>query len=449
MAARTIATAPEGSGLKDIHGDTGLPLLGSTLDLLRDPLGAATRRAEKYGPVFWSKILGKTMVTVIGPEAAETVLVNRDKAFANGPAWSFFIGPFFYRGIMLLDFEEHLHHRRIMQQAFSRKRLIGYHQGIGPGISAGLDSWQPRDGFKVLPHVKQLTLDLATDVFVGVDMDRAEADRVNKAFIDAVKAGLAIVRFPVPGLRWSRGLKARKVLEQFFNKHIAEKRAKGGDDLFAALCEAETDDGMRFTDEDVVNHMIFVLMAAHDTTTITMTTMAYYLAQHPEWQDRLREESLALGKPKLDFEDLDKLVGIDLVMKESLRLVAPVPGLPRHTVKDTSVLGYHVPAGVLVTISPNVNHHLPEIWPDPEKFDPERFAEDRREDKIHQYAWEPFGGGVHKCIGVHFAGMQIKSLMHQMLLRYRWSVPEGYVWPLDRTTLPVPKDGLPVRLEKL
>ena len=449
MAARTIAKAPEDSGLKDIPGDSGLPLLGSTLDLLHDPLGAATKRAAKYGPVFWSKILGKTMVTVIGPEAAETVLVNRDKAFANGPAWSFFIGPFFYRGIMLLDFEEHLHHRRIMQQAFSRKRLVGYFNGMGGSIGAGLDSWQPRDGFKVLPHVKQLTLDLATDVFVGVDMDRAEADRVNKAFINAVKAGLAIVRFPVPGLRWSRGLKARKVLEKFFYKHIAEKRAKGGDDLFAALCEAETDDGMRFTDEDVVNHMIFVLMAAHDTTTIAVTTMAYYLAKHPEWQERLREESMALGKPTLDFEDLDKLVGIDLVMKESLRLVPPVPGLPRQTVKDTSVLGYHMPAGVLVTISPNVNHHLPEIWPDPDKFDPERFAEDRREDKVHQYAWEPFGGGVHKCIGLHFAGMEIKSLMHQILLRYRWSVPEGYVWPLDMTTLPVPKDGLPVRLEKL
>lgn len=470
MAASALAKAPDGSGLKAIPGDPGLPLLGQTWEMLHDPLGVAARRSERYGPVFWGKILGRTMVHVVGPQAAETVLVNRDKAFANGPAWSFFIGPFFYRGIMLLDFEEHLHHRRIMQQAFTRQRLVGYQQAMAPGITAGLDSWRTGDGFKVLPHIKQLTLDLATDVFVGVDLDRREADRINKAFIDAVRAGLAFIRFPVPGLRWSNGLKARKVLEEFFYKHLPDKRTTTalGDtsavteanstlrssslrssSLFAALCAAETDDGHRFSDEDVVNHMIFVLMAAHDTTTITMTTMAYYLAKHPEWQERLREESLALGKPVLDFDDLDRLTGIDLVMKESLRLVPPVPGLPRHTVKDTSILGYHVPAGVTVTISPNVNHHLSEYWPDPEAFDPERFAEHRREDKVHQYAWEPFGGGVHKCIGLHFAGMQIKSFMHQMLLRYRWSVPQGYVWPLDMTTLPVPKDGLPVRLESL
>ncbi|MCW2888293.1 MAG: cytochrome [Streptosporangiaceae bacterium] len=448
MAMRVLADAPEGSDLKPIPGDPGLPFLGQTLAMLRDPIGSAHRRQERYGLVSWGKILGRRMVAVLGPDAAEAVLVNRDKAFANGPAWSFFIGPFFYRGIMLLDFEEHLHHRRIMQQAFSRDRLRGYQRAMGPGIESGLDAWRPGP-FKVLPHMKQLTLDLAVDVFMGVELDRAAADRINRAFVDAVRAGLAIVRFPVPGLRWSNGLKARKVLEEFFYRHLPAKRAEGGEDLFAALCQAETDDGHRFSDEDIVNHMIFVLMAAHDTSTITMATMAYYLAKNPEWQERVRAESLALGKEALDYEDLDTLVSMDLVMKESLRLVAPVPGLPRHTVKDTSILGFHVPAGTTVTLSPNVNHHLPEYWPDPDRFDPERFAEHRREDKVHQYAWEPFGGGVHKCIGLHFAGMQIKSVMHQLVRRYRWSVPADYEWPLDMSTLPVPKDGLPVTLEKI
>jgi cytochrome P450 len=440
------AAAPE--GLKPVPGDGGLPFLGQTLSMLRDPLGLAQRRYAQYGPVSWGKVLGKRMVALYGPEAAEAVLVNRDKAFANGPAWSFFIGPFFYRGIMLMDFEEHLHHRRIMQQAFSRDRLRSYQKAMSPSITRGLDSWQPGD-FKVLPNFKQLTLDLAMDVFMGVELDRAQADRINKAFIDAVRAGLSIIRYPVPGGRWRRGLQARRTLEAFFNEHLPAKRADGGDDLFAALCQAETDDGHRFSDEDIVSHMIFVLMAAHDTSTITMTTMAYYLAKHPEWQERVREESRALGKETLDFEDLDRLVSLDLVMKECLRLVAPVPGLPRETVKDTSVLGYHVPAGTMVTISPNVNHHIADYWPDPDRFDPERFSADRREDKIHQYAWEPFGGGVHKCIGLHFGGMEVKSVMHQVLLRYRWTVPAEYEWPLDMSTLPVPKDGLPVQLERI
>jgi cytochrome P450 len=180
-----------------------------------------------------------------------------------------------------------------------------------------------------------------------------------------------------------------------------------------------------------------------------MTTMAYYLARNPEWQERLREESLAVGKPVLDFEDLEKLPTLDLVIKEALRLVSPVPALPRRTVKDTEVLGFHIPKDTFVFLPTLTNHYLEEYWPDPERFDPGRFADDRREDKVHHYAWQPFGGGVHKCIGLHFAGMQIKSVLHQVLQRYRWSVPDGYEWPLDTTSLPSPKDGLPVRLERI
>ncbi|KAB2343388.1 cytochrome P450 [Actinomadura rudentiformis] len=446
MGTSILAAPPQGSDLKPVSGQPGLPYIGNTLKVMRDPFGFARMRYEQFGPVTWGWLLGQRIVTAQGPEAAEAVLVNRDKAFANGPAWSYFIGPFFHRGIMLLDFEEHLHHRRIMQQAFTKARLHSYMDAMAPGISKGLDAWEPQRGFKVYDHIKQLTLDLATDVFMGVELERAEADRVNGAFIGAVRAGTAYVRFPVPGLRWHKGLKARKELEEFFRKHLPAKRREGGDDLFAALCQAETDDGHRFTDDDVVNHMIFALMAAHDTTTITLTTMAYYLAQYPEWQERVREESLALGGP-LRFDELDKLESIDLVMKEATRLVAPVPALPRKVVKDTSILGFHIPAGTTVMVPALTNHHMPEWWPEPDRFDPERFAAGRREDKVHKYAWAPFGGGAHKCIGLHFAGMQVKGIMHQLVQRYRWSVPAKYEWPLDTTSLPSPKDGLPVKLE--
>ncbi|MFB4312593.1 cytochrome P450 [Actinomadura sp. 21ATH] len=449
MATSILAPPPEGSGLKPVRGQPGIPFIGNTLQVMRQPFKVARKRYEQFGPVTWGWLLGQRTVTVQGPEAAETVLVNRDKAFANGPAWSYFIGPFFHRGIMLLDFEEHLHHRRIMQQAFTQQRLRSYMDAMAPGIKDGVRAWEPGHGFKVYDHVKQLTLDLATDVFMGVELERSEADRINGAFIDAVRAGTAYVRFPVPGLRWHKGVQARKALEEFFRGHLPAKRRDGGDDLFAALCQAETDDGHRFTDEDVVNHMIFALMAAHDTTTITLTTMAYYLAKYPEWQERLRDESLALGKPALEFEDLDRLPSADLVMKEALRLLAPVPALPRRVVKDTSILGYHIPAGTLVVVPQLTNHHMPEYWPDPERFDPERFAPERREDKVHKYAWSPFGGGAHKCIGLHFAGMQVKSIMHQILLHHRWSVPGRYEWPLDTTSLPSPRDGLPVRLDRL
>ena len=445
VGTRTLTPAPPGSGLRAVPGDPGPPLIGYTLRMMHDPLGFTRQRSERLGPVSWLSALGTRMVIVAGPEATGAVLQNRDKAFASGPAWSYFIGPFFHRGIMLLDFDEHLHHRRILQQAFTPERLTGYLERMNPAIDAGLSRWRP-GRLPLYPGMKQLTLDLATDIFMGGQLG-PEADRVNRAFIDCVRAGTAYLRFPVPGLRWSRGLAGRRTLERFLRAQLPGKRAGAGEDLFSVLCHASAD-GRRFTDDDVVNHMIFLLMAAHDTSTITMSAMGYYLARHPEWQQRCRAESAGLGD-RLRYQDLDRLTSLDLVMKESLRLVAPVPSLPRRAVRDTAVLDYFIPAGTLVAVSPHFTHHMPEYWPDPERFDPERFAEQRREDKVHRHAWEPFGAGAHKCIGMYFASVQVKAVMHQLLSRFQWSVPRGYEAPWDFTSLPRPRDGLPVQLAPL
>ena len=193
--------------------------------------------------------------------------------------------------------------------------------------------------------------------------------------------------------------------------------------------------------------MIFLLMAAHDTTTITLSSMAYHLATHPEWQERAREESIAAGD--VDYDGVLALDVLDRVMKESMRLCSPVPTLPRVAVRDTAIAGFHIPAGSFVSVSPYMNHYLPELWPDPTRFDPDRFAPDRREDRSHRLAFEPFGAGVHKCIGMHFAGIQVRAVFHELLRSYRWSVPPDYVWPLDLTALPLPRDGVPVKLERL
>jgi cytochrome P450 len=276
----------------------------------------------------------------------------------------------------------------------------------------------------------------------------AGSQRVNRAFSDTVRAATAFVRIPVPGLRWSRGLAGRRLLENYLRGRIAEHRAGDGTDLFSALCHARSEDGETFSDSDVVNHMIFLLMAAHDTSTSTLTTMAYYLARHPEWQDRCRDESLAVGSGPIDYDDVDKLVSLDLVMKESMRLISPVPGLVRRASRETELLGYRIPKGAYLAIHLWGLHHMAEYWPDPERFDPERFAEHRREDRVHRHAFMPFGNGVHKCIGMYFGGMEVKAAMHLLLQRYRLSVEPGYEMPVDWVSLPRPKDGLPLRVHR-
>lgn len=428
----------------------GLPWVGQTLRYVRDPLAMMRDQQDRYGPVSEMDFIGDRWTVLLGPDACEAAFRNADKAFASGPGWGRLVGPFFDRGLMLLDFEEHHRHRRIMQAAFTRDHLAGYTAALQEPVRRTIADWEHGPDVQVYPALKSLTLDVATEVFMGgvEPTDPGELDRVNAAFIDCVQAATALVRLDVPFTRWGRALRGRRLLEDFFARHLPGRRDGDGTDLFSVLCRLRDEDGSTFSDDDVVNHMIFLLMAAHDTSTITSSTMVQLLGQHPEWQERCRAEAMALPEhPTLD--DLDTLVDIPLVMKEALRLVPPVPVVARRTVKETEVLGRRIPADRLVVVMMHLSHHLPELWPDPERFDPERFAEHRREDKAHRHAWDPFGGGVHKCLGLFFAGAEVSSILVHLLRHHRWSVDPDYRAPLSYLSLPFPKDGQPVHLSPL
>ncbi len=432
-----------------LKADRGRPFVGRLLDYVADPVVLMHRHWTTYGPVSKLPVFGSDAVLLLGPDACETVFRNKDKAFANGPAWTRLVGPFFRRGLMLLDFEEHHGHRRIMQEAFTRDRLESYAERMGPAIERGLGAWVEQDDFRAYPALKQLTLDIATDIFMGGAEDHGpeEMARVNEAFIACVQAASAIVRARLPFTRWGRAHAGREVLDEFLRHYLPARRATRTSDIFSVLCHIETEEGERFSDDDVVDHMIFLMMAAHDTSTITVSTILQYLGQHPAWQERCRAESLVLGAhPTL--AELESLESLDLVMKECLRLVAPVTMLVRKTVKDTVVEGVAIPADSDVIVGVQYSHLMADYWTDPTIFDPARFSAERREDKSHRYAWEPFGGGVHKCIGLYFAGAEIKTILHQLLRSHRWSVDPSYVVPMDYHSLPFPKDGQPIDLAR-
>ncbi|CAI9405506.1 cytochrome P450 [Nocardioides sp. T2.26MG-1] len=429
-----------------LPSDRGLPVLGRLLDYTRDPIGLFRHQWETYGPVSPLHAVDRAVV-LLGPDACEQALRNKDKAFLNEPAWGRVVGPFFHRGLMLLDRDEHRVHRRIMQEAFTRDRLAAYAGRMHPAIADGTVGWDSDPRFRAYPALKQLTLDIAADIFMGgaPATSPAEMDRVNRAFIACVQAAAGVVRADVPFTRWGRAYRGRAVLDGFLRHYLPVKRATRTDDIFSVLCHIETEDGEGFSDDDVVNHMIFLMMAAHDTSTITASTILQLLGQHPLWQERCRAESLALG-PAPTLDELESLESLDWVTREALRLRAPVPALVRYTVKDTTVQGYRIPAGTHVVVGVQFSHVMEEYWTNPMVFDPERFSPARREDKSHRLAWEPFGGGVHKCLGLYFAGMEVKAILHRLLREHRWSVDPGYVAPIDNHSLPFPKDGQPLRL---
>ncbi len=444
---------PAGSGLKPVLGNTGLPFLGHLIEIFRGGPEYVLQMYRRYGPVYYSKSAALDAVAALGPDATQEVFSNRNKDFST-VAWQEIIGPFFDRGLLLMDSDEHMYHRRIMQEAFIRSRLSGYVKHMDSVATAVVADWPADDNrFLFMPAIKDLTLDIGAVVFMGHQpgSDHDLVTKIKAAYETTTRAGGAIIRTPLPPFKWWRGLQARKVLEEYFAERVAEKRGTEGTDMLTVLCQVADEEGNTFSDADIVNHMIFLMMAAHDTSSSTMTTMAYHLAANPEWQERLRAEGDRLiGDEPLDIDVLDKLTTFDLVVNECLRMVTPLPFNVRRAVRDTEILGHFIPAGTNINLWPGMNHRLPELWTDPERFDPERFAEPRSEHKRHRYAFAPFGGGAHKCIGLVFGQLEIKTVMHRLLRNYRLElVHPGYVPKYDFAGMPVPIDGMPIVLRPI
>ena len=246
----------------------------------------------------------------------------------------------------------------------------------------------------------------------------------------------------------ARGVKGRARIVAYFSEQIPIRRAKGGEDLFSQLCRATHEDGALLSTQDIIDHMSFLMMAAHDTLTSSLTSFVAALAANPQWQRKLRDEVNALGvavDAPTTSENLEAMPLNEMAFKEAMRMKPPVPSLPRRATRDFNFSGYAIPAGTLVGINPLFTHHMPQIWPDPETFDPMRFTDEAQRAR-HRFAWVPFGGGAHMCLGLHFAYMQAKCFARHFLQNLSVSLqpgtkPDWQMWPI-----PKPKDGLRVTL---
>jgi cytochrome P450 len=418
--------------------------------VLADPKGQVERQAARYGPVYRSHMFGETNLVLLGPEANELVLFDQAKQFSSELGWGPILGLLFPRGLMLRDFEEHRLHRRALSVAFKSGPMKSYLTELDKGIAARIAQWKTKPGgMLVYPAMKQLTLDLAATSFLGADIG-AEVDEINRAFVDMVAAAVAPIRRPLPFTQMRRGVKGRKRIVAYFSEQIPIRRAKGGgDDLFSQLCRATHEDGALLSEADIIDHMSFLMMAAHDTLTSSLTSFTGELAAHPEWQRKLRDEVGALGIAEDQPTTLDHLEAMtltEMAFKEALRLKPPVPSMPRRAVKDFTFKGYAIPAGGLAGVNPLFTHHMKEIWPEPDTFDPMRFTEEAQRNR-HRFAWVPFGGGAHMCLGLHFAYMQAKCFARHLLQNLSVSLPPGYEPDWQMWPIPKPRDGLRVMLK--
>lgn len=443
---------PDGSTLDHIPGEDGLPVVGVTLEQLKDPADFTQRMVAKHGKVYRVNSFGGRQVALIGPEANEMVLMDRGKIFSSEQGWGPVLWRVFPRGLMLMDFDHHRIDRKTLSVAFKPEPMRAYADSLNDGIAQRITNWSGQT-FQFYPAIKQLTLDLAATSFLGIPLG-PEAAKLNQAFFDMVRASIGVVRKPWPFTAMGRGVKARTYVIDYLTALVPDRREGGkhadGDDMFTKVCQARDENDELLSVEAIVDHMNFMLLAAHDTVTSSITSLLWQLGKNPEWQDRLRAEMLSVAGAgeRISHNALGELKLTEYAFKEALRMVPPVPAIPRRALADFEFGGYRIPAGTQIGINPSYTHHMAEYWPEPEKFDPLRFEPDQVRTR-HKYAWVPFSGGAHMCLGLHFAYMQAKIFFHHLITTHRIEIAGGYepdwqLWPIPR-----PKDGLTITLKPL
>lgn len=440
--------------LSHIPGEYGLPVIGRTLFLFKDFYGLVDEHYKKYGAVSRIGLIGQKSVLAVGPEINKQIYLDKDRNFSAEMGYFDTLGQFYGGGLLMRDFDDHRFQRRIFQGAFKNEAMRYYTNMMNPIMSSNIQSWKGVNNFLFFPNVKETLLDAAATIFLGIeDFKGAEAKRISETFIHIADGMLGVIRYDsplFPFAKWRKGMQAKRYMENFLGSQILTRRNSDNKDMFTFLCqEKRADTNDYFSDKDIIAHINFLLFAAHDTTTSNLCYIMQHLGQHPEWQERAREEAMALGKDVLNYDDIDKMVILDHIHHEALRLQPSVQMMARRTIRECEMGGYRIPADTLISIPPAYTHRMEEYWTNPTKFDPDRWSPARAEYKRHPFQFIGFGGGAHKCIGMHFAGMIVKTFLHQMLLNYRWKTPEGYNPVHQFVPLPKQLDDLPLILEPI
>ena len=438
----TSTTAARPLPARAIPGPRGLPLLGSSLDLLRDPLGTYERARRTHGDVvrFVVGPTGRRVVLhmVFEPDLVRQALADhgqtKDMTFYTAVAET--LGD----ALLTSDGARWRRQRRIIQPLFTRQRMAGYVAAMAEEATALVAAWEPAAAAgrpaDLHREMTGYTLRVIGRLLFGTDVDAAIGP-VGAAFgvLNRYIHGRVVSpvcwppHWPTPANR--RAAQARATLDAVVDQIIGRRRTAGApeaDDLVGRLLAArDPDTGDRLDDTEVREQVLLFLLAGHETTATALTFTLHLLGRHPDVQRRVRDEARAvLGDRAPTAADAASLACTTRVVKEAMRLYPPVYGIGRRTGAAASFGGYPLPAGSVVVVSPWVTHRHPRHWPRPDRFEPDRFVPDREAER-HRYAYLPFGGGPRACIGGHFAMLEAVVATATVVGRYRLATPPGPV----------------------
>ena len=405
--------------------------------------------------ITYTRLLFLHSFLVIKPEYIEHVLLTNQKNYGKSHFLRRALGPLLGDGLLISEGEFWRRQRRIAAPAFHNKRIAGFVATMAECTEATLARWRGMtEPFDVAAEMMGLTLDIIARTMFSKDV-RGEVETVRR-LTDVVVAlppnMLDLLGFP-EWLPRRQPPAYRRVIAEFdamVARLLTERRADGIDrgDLLSMLLAArdpETGEGM--SDKQLRDEILTIFLAGHETTANALTWTWYLLARHPEAEARLHDElDRVLGGRPPSFADLAELKWTRMVLEEAMRLYPPAHTISRTALGEDRIGGVRVPRGASITISIYVTHRSPNIWPEPERFDPERFAPAAVAGR-HRFAYLPFGGGPRICIGSSFAMAEAQVIIAAIAQRYRLRLAPGHVVePIGLVTLRA-KSGVWVTLE--
>jgi cytochrome P450 len=400
---------------------TRMPATLQALSYARDPLGFLIDFHRRYGDVFSVSFpFFKGLVYVADPALVKTLFTGSPQQLhageANATVLEPALGP---NSVLTLDEGPHMRQRKLLLPPFHGERIERYGELIREVTAAEMESWPVGEPFALRPHTQRITLAVIMRAVFGVhDEERLERfERLIETFSGRVNMVTAF-----PPLRrsygrwspWARFLRAREALDSFVYEEIALRRAEveggaeGHDDVLSLLLGARDEDGNPMTDAELRDELVTVLAAGHETTATGLAWAMERLLRNPEPLATLRD-SLAAGETEY----------LDATIKETLRARPVIVDVARKTTEPLRIGGYELPAGTFVMAAIAALHYREDLFPEPQRFRPERFLDGRAD----SYAWIPFGGGVRRCVGASFAEFEMRVVLQEILGRAELRAP--------------------------
>lgn len=435
-AETTAAALPPGPGLV------------ATFDFVRNPYRFLDACARRYGDWFTVRVPGVApFVFTSDPTAIREVFLGDSEYLHAGKAnrpLGLFMGE---RSVLFADGAAHLHDRRLILPAFQGERMRTYAATMRAIAREAIERWPVGAPFAIHPWMRSITFDVIMRAVFGLEdsADRAPLrDLLRRLFLLYTSRMSAL--FALPALRldlgpwspWGRAVRLRRQVDQLLFAEFARRRGDGKnrDDILSMLLAARDESGAPMSNEVLRDQMLTLILAGHETTAASLAWMIYRLLAHPEVGQAARAEvASASGEA-----DPGSLPYLDAVINETMRLNPVVPNVGRELQVPMTIAGRTLPKGVTIAPCIYLAHRRADLWPEPRKFDPQRFIDSRPP----PYAFFPFGGGTRRCIGAAFATCQAKVVIAEVLASVELALVPGYEPSAVRSSIALaPSKGMP------